>query len=83
MIKTFEIHRKESYDYYYEYQKVTDEKGVKFIVWNLADNPENAIIGRSLFDADDWIDAVTYGMKLAKQGYDGIDVKTIDDGEDC
>ena len=82
MIKKFEIHQKEGYDYYYDYQRVKDEERVRFSVHNLADCPEDAIIGRDLFDASDWIDAVKYGMELAKQGYDEIEVVTIDDEED-
>ena len=82
MIKKFEIHQKEGYDYYYDYQRVKDEEGVKFSVHNLAECPEDAIIGRDLFDAGDWIDAVEYGMELVKQGYDGIETVTIEDEED-
>lgn len=83
MIKKFEIHQKEGYDYYYDYQRVKDEDGkVVFRVWNLAECPEDAIIGRDLFNASDWIDAVKYGMELAKQGYDEIEAVTIEDEED-
>lgn len=82
MIKKFEIHQKEGYDYYYDYQRVKDEEGVKFSVYNLAECPEDAIIGRDLFDATDWLEAVKYGIELAKQGYDGIEAVTIEDEED-
>lgn len=82
MIKKFEIHQKKGYDYYYDYQRVKDEEGVKFSVYNLAECPEDAIIGRDLFNASEWIDAVKYGMELAKRGYDEIETVTIDDVED-
>ena len=38
--------------------------------------PEDAVIGRDLFDEKDFIKAVKLGMELAKQGYD--DVKYVD-----
>ena len=80
MIKKFEIHEKEGYDYYFDYQRVLDEDGkTVFSVCNLADCPEDAIIGRCLFDAGDWIDAVKYGMELAAQGYSDIETLTIED----
>lgn len=80
--KKFEIHQKKSYDYYYDYQRVKDEDGkTVFDVYNLAECPEDAIIGRDLFDADSWIAAVRYGMSLAKAGYDGIETVTVEDEE--
>ena len=76
--KEYVIREKESYDYYYDFQKVVDEDGnVLFDVYNLAECPEDAIIGRSLFDAFDWVNAVRFGIELAKQGFDGIEL-TID-----
>lgn len=83
MIKRFEVHEQESSDYYTEYQHVKDERGkVEFSVHNLAECPEDAIIGRDLFDARDWLNAVKYGMELAKQGYDEIEYVTVEDEED-
>ena len=41
-------------------------------VQNLNDCPEDAIIGRKLVDAIDYIQAVQYGINLAKLGYDGV-----------
>lgn len=79
-VKCLAIHQKEGYDCYYDYQRVNDESGkTLFHVNNLADCPEDAIIGRCLFDANDWVRAVEYGMGLAKQGYDEIRCVTIDD----
>jgi queuine/archaeosine tRNA-ribosyltransferase len=53
------------------YQKLYDkeEQVTFFTVSNLNECPEDAIIGRDLFDAADYIKAVRRGIKLAKQGY--------------
>lgn len=48
---------------------------MQFSVGNLCECPEDAIIGRDLFDADDYIRAVKTGMRLAQEGYTDIDVK--------
>lgn len=83
--KEYVIKEKESYDYYYDFQKVVDEDGkVLFDVYNLAECPEDAIIGRSLFDAYDWVNAVRFGIELAKQGVDGIEltIEKVDSDED-
>lgn len=53
-------------------QEVRDGDKLVFDVWNLDDCPEDAIIGRSLFDADQWLDAVRYGMELARHGYTSV-----------
>lgn len=73
-IKVFKLDAPEDYDYYYEHQEVTDPDTGKtmFSVNNLADCPEDAIIGRSLFDAHDWLGAVKYGIWLAQQGYTNV-----------
>lgn len=73
-IKLFELEAPEGYDYYYEHQSVIDPDSNKevFYVNNLADCPEDAIIGRSLFDAYDWLKAVKYGIELAQQGYTSV-----------
>lgn len=55
------------------YQRVEDGSELCFSVANLDDCPEDAIIGRDLFDAYDYLEAVQYGMELAKQGYDGVE----------
>ena len=83
MIKKFEVHEQEGSYGYTDYQFVKDEHGnVEFGVHDLSDCPEDAIIGRCLFDANDWLNAVKYGMELAKQGYDEIEYVTIEDEED-
>ena len=73
-IKIFKLDAPEGYDYYYEYQEVIDldTGGMVFRVNNLAECPEDAIIGRSLFDAHDWLSAVKYGIELAQQGYTNV-----------
>lgn len=76
-IKVFKLDAPEGYDYYYEHEKVIDPDTGKavFSVYNLADCPEDAIIGRSLFDAHDWLRAVKYGIELARQGYTDVGFK--------
>lgn len=53
-------------------QEVYDGICQLFRVYDLCDCPEDAIIGRDLFDAYQWLDAVRYGMELAKQGYTSV-----------
>lgn len=48
-----------------------------FSVWNLNECPEDAVIGRDLFDEQDFINAVKIGMKLAQEGY--TDCKIVDE----
>lgn len=43
-----------------------------FSVCNLDECPEDAIIGRDLFDATDYLQALRLGIKLAKAGYDDV-----------
>ena len=57
------------------YEQVTDEDKNLFSVYNLNECPEDAIIGRDLFDAYDYLKAVRYGINLAKQGYDEVEYK--------
>jgi hypothetical protein len=56
------------------YEQVSDEEKNLFGVCNLNECPEDAIIGRDLFDAYDFLKAVRYGIKLAKQGYDEVEL---------
>lgn len=55
---------------------------IDFSVYNLADCPEDAIIGRDLFTADDYIDALHKGMELAKKGYTDIEINEIESEEE-
>ena len=54
----------------------------KFYVYNLSDCPEDAIIGRDLFDAYDFIHAVEFGINLARKGYTKIKLTEIKENED-
>lgn len=70
------IYKREDY-----YNDVTAHEVVfngtnKFSVYNFSECPEDAIIGRGLFDGYDYINAVKYGMDLAKAGYMDIEVET-------
>lgn len=53
------------------------DEDVWFCVTDLNETPEDAIIGRELFDARDFIDAVNLGFRIAKRGYDGITVEDV------
>ena len=54
-----------------------NEDNMVFSVWNLDECPEDAVIGRDLFDEHDFIKAVQLGMKLAQEGY--TDCKIVDE----
>ena len=45
-----------------------------FFVRNLNECPKDAIIEGDLFSAEDFIEAVKFGMRLAQAGYDDIEV---------
>lgn len=78
---------KKTYDFQAEYQTDADDfaVGVRvfnnnddmvFSVCNLNECPEDAVIGRDLFDEQDFINAVKLGMQLAQEGY--TDCKIVD-----
>lgn len=46
----------------------------EFFVQDLWDCPEDACIGRDLFNAPDFLEAIRFGMDLARKGYDDIEV---------
>ena len=56
-----------------------------YSVCNLTQCPEDAIIGRSLVSAEEVIDYIKYGMRLAAQGYTEDDISvSYESGEvDC
>lgn len=77
-MKLYPIKRKDYYDNYEE--RITsqtlswdydDFKG-RFHVHDMYDCPEDCIIGRDLFTADDFLYAIRLGMALAQKGYDNI-----------
>lgn len=47
---------------------------LKYRVSNLCECPEDAIIGRDLISAYEWLDAVRLGMELAREGITGFEV---------
>jgi hypothetical protein len=57
------------------YQEIFDKNEMLFNVSNLDEFPEDATINRALFSASQYIRAVRYGIKLAKQGYDDVELK--------
>ena len=59
-------------DIYYQKLYDKEERVAFFTVSNLNECPEDAIIGRDLFDATDYIKAVKRGIKLAEQGYTDV-----------
>jgi hypothetical protein len=73
MKKILNLYVEQSYYYGVTYEQVSDEGKNIFSVYNLNECPEDAIIGRDLFDAYDYIRAVRYGIELAKQGYDEVE----------
>lgn len=54
-----------------------DEKYCLFSVSNLWECPEDAIIGRDLFDSYDAEILIEHGMKWAREGYDGLYIKYV------
>jgi hypothetical protein len=76
--KTYKVivnQRKDNYDYDGVYYEFINNDMMQFSVRNLSGCPEDAIIGRNLFDADDYIRAVKTGMMLAQDGYTDLDVE--------
>ena len=65
----------DSYPYRQWLYDPDDDMRVVFDVCDLTDCPEDAIIGRALFDADDYIKALNKGIELAKAGYDRVEIK--------
>lgn len=51
-----------------------DNNSVLFSCYNLNECPEDAIIGRDLFDGEDYIRAIKFGMELAKKGYTDVEI---------
>ena len=77
-----------TYDFQAQYETDSDDFAVGvsvfdkndnmvFSVWNLNECPEDAVIGRDLFDEQDFINAVKLGMKLAQEWY--TDCKIVDE----
>lgn len=57
------------YDDVCRYQEISDkENNISFSVSNLDYCPEDAIIGRALFSANDYINTLNKGIELASKG---------------
>ena len=58
------------------YQRVTSpvDPRIYYSVCNLCECPEDAIIGRDLVGAHEWLDAVRLGMQLAREGVTELEV---------
>lgn len=71
--------RTDNYEGCIEAERISckQEPAVHYRVYNLWDCPEDACIQRDLVSADEWLDAVRLGMKLAQKGYDNIIVDDI------
>ena len=54
---------------------------VDFHVSDLGDCPEDARIGRDLFDGWDFISAIKLGFHIADMGYGGIHVTEVDEDD--
>ena len=79
--KTKVFYVKEENNWEKESQELLDEKGnLIYEVYDLTDCPEDATIHRGLFSAYDYIEAVKYGMHLARQGV--MEIKVEDYNKD-
>ena len=66
-VKVFE--EIDEYDDTCRYQEINDkENDINFSVSNLDYCPEDAIIGRALFSANDYINTLNKGIELASKG---------------
>ena len=50
----------------------TDDVDFYYSVHNLNECPEDAILGRELFTAEDFVRTMIFGMELANKGYTDI-----------
>ena len=54
---------------------------IEYRVCDLDECPEDAILGRDLFSAWEFIETLELGMKLAQEGYTGIVANEISEDE--
>lgn len=83
--KVYILHEEmDDYGYDVEAQRVEDkDTGMEvYGVCNLGECPEDAIIGRDLVSAHEWLDYVNLGISLAKKGYDKAELKKPETIED-
>ena len=72
----------EDYDSYlgitHSQNMYSKDRKMGYYVQNLTDCPEDAIIGRDLVSAEEIINYIKFGMKLAQEGYTKIQVSYND-----
>lgn len=78
-------------DYYEEFDDydslrgqtlINKDEDIYFDVYNLDECPEDALIERNLFNADDFVRVLNKGIELAQKGYTKViigEVQTEDD----
>lgn len=79
-MKTLKLKLMENIDNYDEccFQELwSEDEKVHYSVSNLCECPEDAIIDRDLVSADEIVDFIELGMRLAEKGYDRISVERI------
>ena len=77
-MKEYIIKFSDNHNYDHRRQKVwsdNEDEKIKLRVSDLNECPEDAIIGRDLFDAEDFIRLLKLGFAIAKMGYDCITVE--------
>ena len=77
-MKEYIIKFSDNHDYDCRRQKAWSDneyEKVRFSVSDMTECPEDAIIGRDLFDANDFIRTLQLGFAIAKRGYDCITVE--------
>ena len=67
----------DDYDECYFQELWSEDEKVHYSVSNLCECPEDAIIDRDLVSADEIVDFIELGMRLAEKGYDRISVERI------
>lgn len=54
---------------------ICEEEQISYYVQNLDQCPEDAIVDRDLFSAEDYIAAIQLGMDMAAKGYTGVSIE--------
>ena len=54
--------------------ETNDGIDIYYNVFDLWEYPEDAVLGRDLFTAEEFIKTIKLGMHLAKEGYENIEV---------
>ncbi len=79
-MKTLKIKLEEYIDKYgdcYGQELWSEDENIHYLVSNLSECPEDAIIGKDLVSAYEIADFIELGMELTKKGYDKIYIETI------